>query len=383
MFKNIIPCFDSEVKEWGFEARILRWLTLLWLTVGLITLFSASYPVAEAEYGNGFHYFFRQLIWVAIGLTLFNKIVRAPLNDFLVISPFMFFIILGLIILTLIPGMGTTINGATRWLSVGPVLVQPSELLKPFLVIQSAKIFGQWNKVKFDKRLLWLIAFATVLAVILKQPNLSTTALCGISLWSIALASGIRLRYLSSMAVLGILTAAISISIHEYQFRRVTSFINPWKDPQGDGYQLVQSLIAIGSGGLSGAGFGLSQQKLFYLPIQYTDFIFSVYAEEFGFFGSIFLLCLLITYATFALMVAWKCKDRVSRLVAMGGMIFLVGQSILNIGVATGALPTTGLPFPLFSYGGSSVIASLVLAGLLVRVARESNEAEIVQFIKV
>ncbi|MDY7013030.1 MAG: FtsW/RodA/SpoVE family cell cycle protein, partial [Cyanobacteriota bacterium] len=158
----------------------------------------------------------------------------------------------------------------------------------------------------------------------------------------------------------------------------VASFINPWADPMGDGYQLIQSLLAVGSGGPWGAGFGLSQQKLFYLPIQYTDFIFSVYAEEFGFAGSVVLLLLLLTYGTVATIVAIKCKDPVRKLVAMGAMLFLVGQSLINIGVATGVLPTTGLPLPLFSYGGSSVIASLLLAGLLVRVARESNEAEVV-----
>jgi cell division protein FtsW len=146
----------------------------------------------------------------------------------------------------------------------------------------------------------------------------------------------------------------------------------------GKGYQLVQSLLAIGSGGSWGEGLGLSQQKLFYLPFQDTDFIFAVFAEEFGFVGSILLLLLLVTYATFALLVAMKCRDRVKRLMAVGAMTVLVGQALLNIGVATGALPTTGLPLPLFSYGGSSSLASLILAGLLIRVARESNEAEIV-----
>jgi cell division protein FtsW len=144
-----------------------------------------------------------------------------------------------------------------------------------------------------------------------------------------------------------------------------------------DGYQLVQSLLAIGSGGFWGKGFGLSQQKLFYLPIQYTDFIFSVYAEEFGFIGCLLLFTLLAVYATLAMRVAMKSQNPVHRLVAVGGMILMVGQALLNIGVATGALPTTGLPFPLVSYGGSSMLASLVTAGLLVRVARENSHAAV------
>ena len=137
--------------------------------------------------------------------------------------------------------------------------------------------------------------------------------------------------------------------------------------------------MAVGSGGVWGTGYGLSQQKLFYLPIQYTDFIFSVFAEEFGLIGSLLLLSLLLMYATIALRVAMRCRHRVKRLVAMGAMIMLVGQSLLNIGVATGALPTTGLPLPLFSYGGSSSLASLALAGLLIRVARENSQDNVVK----
>jgi cell division protein FtsW len=287
-------------------------------------------------------------------------------------------LLLGLIFVTLIPGVGTTANGATRWIPLGPVPIQPSELIKPFLVLQSARLFGQWERLSWGVRLSWLGVFSLVLLGILAQPNLSTTALCGMTIWLIALAAGLPYAYLGGTAAGGFMLAVISISIKEYQRRRVMSFLNPWADPRNDGYQLIQSLLAVGSGGTWGAGFGLSQQKLFYLPIQYTDFIFAVFAEEFGFLGSMLLLLLLFAYATVALMVAIKAKNTVHRLVAIGAMILMVGQSILNIGVATGVLPTTGLPLPLFSYGGNSMIASLVAAALLIRVARESNEAEVV-----
>jgi cell division protein FtsW len=198
------------------------------------------------------------------------------------------------------------------------------------------------------------------------------------TLWLVALAAGLPFTYLGGTALSGFLLALISISIKEYQRRRVMSFLNPWADPMRDGYQLVQSLLAVGSGGTWGSGFGLSQQKLFYLPIQYTDFIFAVFAEEFGFAGSVLLLLMIMAYATLALLVAMKARTTVHRLVAIGTMILIVGQSLLNIGVATGVLPTTGLPFPFFSYGGSSMIASLLSAGLLIRVARESSTAEVV-----
>jgi cell division protein FtsW len=278
----------------------------------------------------------------------------------------------------LLPGVGTTVNGATRWLFVGPIPLQPSEIIKPFLVLQAARIFGQWNRLKWFTRVLWLLGFCLVVGGILVQPNLSTAALCGMMLWLIALAAGLPYSYLGSTALAGVLLAVVSVSFRSYQRRRIMSFLNPWADPMGDGYQLVQSILAVGSGGKLGTGFGLSQQKLFYLPIQYTDFIFSVFAEEFGFVGGMLLLLMLAAYATLALRVALKAKNPVHRLVAVGVMVLLVGQSLLNIGVATGVLPTTGLPLPMFSYGGSSMIASLLSAGLIIRVARESSEAKVV-----
>lgn len=376
--RQLIPFFDSSVQEWAIEARLLRWLTFLWLFVGLVVLFSASYPVGDAYYQDGLYYFKRQLISVFIGMVGFNLIVHSPLRYILGMAHWFVVLLLGLIIVTLIPGLGTTTNGATRWLALGPMPIQPSELIKPFLVLQSARIFGQWERLNWKVRLTWLLIFGLVLMGILLQPNLSTTAFCGMTIWLIALAAGLPYFQLGGTALAGVFLAIASISIKEYQRRRVMSFLNPWADPTGDGYQLVQSLLAVGSGGTWGTGFGMSQQKLFHLPIQYTDFIFAVFAEEFGFIGGVLLLLLLLTYATAALMVAIKAEKVIHRLVAIGAMILLVGQSLMNIGVATGALPTTGLPLPLFSYGGNSMIASLIAAGMLIRVARESNEAEVV-----
>ncbi|HEY9875315.1 MAG TPA: FtsW/RodA/SpoVE family cell cycle protein [Candidatus Obscuribacterales bacterium] len=375
---QLMPFFDSSVREWSLSARLLRWLTFLWLFIGLVVLFSASYPNGDANYGDGLYYFKRQLIWVLIGLLAFNVLVRSPLRYILGIAHWAVILLLVLIFATLIPGLGTTTNGATRWLALGPLPIQASELIKPFLVLQSARIFGQWERLTWKVRLTWVGIFCCVLLGILLQPNLSTTALCGMTLWLIALASGLPYSYLGGTALSGVLLAIISISIKEYQRRRVMSFLNPWADQMGDGYQLVQSLLAVGSGGTWGSGYGMSQQKLFYLPIEYTDFIFSVFAEEFGFVGSMLLLLLLMSYATLGLVVATKARNAVHRLVAIGATILMVGQSLLNIGVATGALPTTGLPLPLFSYGGNSMIATLLSAGLLIRVARESSEAQVV-----
>lgn len=379
--RAVLSIFAPAVNEWGTAPRLLRWLTFLWLFVGLITLFSASYAIADADSGNGLYYLERQLIWVVVGLAVFGLLVNTPLRYVLGIADWLMLVCLGLVLLTLVPGFGTTINGASRWLALGPLpILQPSELIKPFLILQSARIFGQWDWLKPNVRLTWLGLFALLLVSILLQPNLSTAALCGMLMWLVALASGLPLSYLGGTAIAGLLTATLSISIRDYQRDRILSFLDPWADPTGNGYQLIQSLLAIGSGGFWGTGFGLSQQKLHYLPIHYTDFIFAVFAEEFGFIGCTFLLGLLATYATLGLWIAIKADRPVHQLVAAGAVVLLVGQSLLNVAVATGALPTTGLPFPLLSYGGSSMIASLMTAALLIRVGRESNEAKVLRF---
>ena len=376
--RHFIPFFDTTAQDWAMEARVLRWLTFVWLFIGLAMVFSASYAIADAEHGDGLYYFKLQIFWILVGLVGFNFLVHTPLRFIVGFADWFLLITLGMILVTLIPGVGVLVNGSSRWLFIGPIPLQPSELMKPFLVLQSARIFSQWDRLRWSVRFTWLGIFGAVVAAILLQPNLSTAALCGIMLWLIALSAGLPYHQLGATALGGFLIAALSVSLRSYQLQRILSFLNAWADPHGNGYQLIQSLLAVASGGLFGTGFGLSQQKLFYLPIQYTDFIFAVFAEEFGFIGCLLLLILLGSYATLALRVALKACSPVQRLIAIGTMVLLIGQSLLNIGVATGVLPTTGLPLPFMSYGGSSMISSLLSAGLLIRVAREGSEAKVV-----
>jgi cell division protein FtsW len=223
MLQYLIPFYEPDAKNWSLEARLLLWLTFLWIFIGLITLYSASYPIANLELGDGLYYFKRQLIWIVIGMLCFKVIVRSPLYDILWITPWSYLFIFGLIVATVI-GLGENLGGAERWLKIGPVLIQPSEFLKPFLVLQGASLFGNWDKKSWGTRFFWLGIFAATLGGILLQPNLSTTALCGMSLWLIALAAGLPFPYLGGVALAGILTAWVSVSIHEYQMRRITSF---------------------------------------------------------------------------------------------------------------------------------------------------------------
>jgi cell division protein FtsW len=382
--RPLFPLVDESVNAWATEARLLRWLTFLWVLLGLVCLFSASYASADADFGNGLYYVIRQGIWLLAGLVCFGVLVNTPLRMVLQIADWGMLLVLGLVMLTLVPGLGTTVNGASRWLALGPLpILQPSELIKPFLVLQSARVFGQWEQIRPPTRWLWLGIFALLLGSILLQPNLSTAALCGMLLWLVALAAGLPIVQLGGTAIAGFFLAVLSVSFRSYQRERIMSFLNPWADATQNGYQLVQSLLAVASGGALGQGYGMSQQKLDYLPIHFTDFIFSIYAEEFGLLGSLLLLLMLLAFATIGLRVALQATQRVHQLVAIGVVVLLVGQSLLNIGVATGALPTTGLPFPMFSYGGSSMIASLAASGLLIRVARENASANtVLPFVK-
>lgn len=358
-------------QDWPAEARLLLGLVALWCVVGLLVLASASWWVATREMGDGGYYIKRQLIWMVASWGLLVLGVRLSLRRWLHLAPLA---LLGgclLVALTLV--MGSTVNGASRWLVLGPLQIQPSELVKPFVVLQGAALFAHWRRIGADQKLLWLGVFGLLILLILKQPNLSTAALTGLLLWLMALAGGVGLPVLLGAACGGGLLGAASIAINEYQRLRVVSFLDPWRDAQGDGYQLVQSLLAIGSGGLFGEGFGLSTQKLQYLPIQTTDFIFAVFAEEFGYVGSAVLLGFLLLFGFVGLRVALGCRSNQQRLVAIGCTTLLVGQSILNIAVASGAMPTTGLPLPMISYGGNSLMSSLLVCGLLIRCSLESQ----------
>jgi cell division protein FtsW len=375
-----LPLLNPTGAEWPGPAKMLWWLTFIWLAIGSIVLFSASYYHGKVEKQDGLYYISRQAIYTVVGLTIFGWLVKTPLQKIMKFTLGSLLTILAMVWATKLPGLGRETLGASRWIGIGPIQLQPSELIKPFLVLHGARLFGQWRKFSLRTKSWGLGIFALVLLGILLQPNLSTTALCGMTLWLIACTAGISMPYLLGTAAGGVLVATLSIALKEYQRKRMMSFLNPWADPQGDGFQLIQSLLAVGSGGLWGNGYGFSQQKLAYLPIQDTDFIFAVFAEEFGYIGSVVLIAMIIAYATISLNIAYRAKNMVHRLIAVGAMTFIVLQSLLNIGVATGALPTTGLPFPMFSYGGSSLIASLVMSALLIRVSRESIEEKVIPF---
>ena len=357
---------------WPKEGRLIMGLIAFWSISGIFILGSASWWVATREMGEGTYYIKRQIIWLIASWSIFYLAINIKLKSWLKVSGPCLFI--GMLLIASTSFFGSTVNGSTRWLIIGPIQVQPSELIKPFIILHSAKLFGQWERINSEKKIFWLTIFASIILLIIKQPNLSTAALTGILLWMIALAAGINFQHLFNTALSGLTIGSISIFFNAYQQSRVLSFINPWKDPQEGGYQLIQSLYAIGSGGLFGEGYGLSMQKLQYLPYRSTDFIFAVFAEEFGFFGSILLLTFLLVISYLTLKISLNCRNNYTKLISIGSGTILVGQSIMHIAVSSGAMPTTGLPFPLISYGGNSLISSLLIAALLVRSSIESSD---------
>ena len=356
---------------WPYEAKILVVLVGIWSILGICILGSSSWWVASREMGHWAYFLKKQIIWTIPSIGLFYLVINTNIRNLLKFSRIIFYILLFLIFLTNITGI--TVNGSSRWLLIGFLRLQPSELIKPFLILEASNLFAHWNLIKNDKKLISIFSFGLLILLILKQPNLSTASLTGILFWVMGFCGGIKLSSLCSFASLGFITGCISILNNEYQKLRVTSFINPWKDQQESGFQLVQSLLAIGSGGLFGQGFGLSTQKLQYLPFMYTDFIFAIFAEEFGLLGSTLFLGFLAVFSFISLRIALKCRNNYTKLVAIGCGVLLTGQSIMHIAVASGSMPTTGLPLPFISYGGNSLIASFFIAGMLLRCSLEST----------
>ena len=356
---------------WPYEAKILIILVGIWSILGLCILGSSSWWLASREMGDWAYFLKKQIIWTIPGICLFFLILNTNVRNLLKFSRIIFYVLFFLIYLTNVTGI--TVNGSSRWLVLGNLLLQPSELIKPFLILEASNLFAHWNLVKNERKLISILSFGFLILLILKQPNLSTASLTGILFWVMGFCGGVKLSSLFSFASFGFITGCISILSNEYQKLRVTSFINPWEDQQGSGFQLTQSLLAIGSGGLFGQGFGLSMQKLQYLPFMYTDFIFAIFAEEFGLLGCTLLLFFLIVFSYTSLRIALKCRNNYTKLVAIGCGVLLIGQSIMHIAVATGSMPTTGLPLPFISYGGNSLIASFFIAGMLLRCSLEST----------
>jgi cell division protein FtsW len=352
--------------------------TALLLGIGLVMVFSASSVAAYARYGSSFLFFQRQAVYAGVGILALLLLSRMPYGIWSKLAvPFL--AVTGiLLLLVLHPAAGTSAGGSSRWIAVGPITIQPSEIVKLALVAFAATVLTRKAALLDDVGHLLLPLLpvtATVCWLVMRQPDLGTTVILAGTIFSLLFIAGVRLRYLGVAGIAGAVIGWILIMSAAYRRARFLSFLSPWKDPQNAGYHLIQSYIALGSGGLFGVGLGASRQKWMYVPNAHTDFIFSILGEELGLLAAVCVLGLFAALLYGGIRVAARAPDAFGRLLASGIVSWLGLQTIVNLGAVTGLLPITGVPLPLLSYGGSSLVVTLGAIGVLVNIARTAPTA--------
>jgi rod shape determining protein RodA len=356
--------FDRRLVQ-NFDWVLLGWVVIV-CGIGIVNLYSAGY-----NRGEGTPLFIKQLYWLGVGLgVMFVTLIY----DYRHLEKLSYPIyILSILLLVAVMFGGKMVAGSRRWLSMGPFSFQPAELTKIAIILVLATYFSQRPRLA-DMRLKDLVVPGILVlipvALIIKQPDLGSGILVALVAVSIILFVGVQWRTLGGCALtLVLLSPVIWHFLKDYQRQRVLTFLNPEKDPLGAGYHILQSMIAVGSGQFWGKGFlHGTQSQLYFLPEQHTDFVFSVFAEEWGFVGSAALLLLYMALALWGLRVAWDCKDRFGHLLALGVTALIFWQVFINLCMVTGFLPVVGIPLPLFSYGGSSLITTWLGVGFLLNI---------------
>lgn len=341
--------------------------------LGVVMVFNVSYFHAQERYGDAFVFFRKHLVSLAIGgaAMLAASRVRLELLERCA-NVILLFAVLGLLV-AFIPGVGIERGGAQRWVAVAGFSVQPSEFAKLAVVLFLARTISRRREHmrRFASGVLpLLLVVGAISGLILLQPDFGTAAILAAVLILMLFAGGARAVHVGALGLTGVVLLGLAVTLAEYRMRRLLSFLNPWEHSQDSGFQLVQSLIAFGSGGLSGVGLGESRQKMFFLPEAHTDFIFALIGEELGLCGALVVLLLFAVIAMRGFRVAARHPDSFASLLAFGLTLVIVVSAVVNVGVVLGLLPTKGLPLPFLSYGGSAMLAALVEAGMLAAVSR-------------
>ena len=383
--RMIMPTVKSEFRRatsWQLDHLdpVIVFVCLALLSLGVVMVASASVGVADRNFSNPFYYLQRQLVFVVIGLVAAALVYRIRLVQWEKSGVALLGFALFLLVLVLIPGVGKTVNGSTRWISLGIFNLQVSEVVKLFLLIYVAGyLVRHGEEVRttlrgFIKPML-MVGLAGLL--LLLEPDFGSTVVIMGTVLAMTFLGGVRFVQFASFMVLFGTSALMLIVSSPYRMERLTSFMNPWADPYDTGFQLTQSLIAIGTGGWLGTGLGGSVQKLFYLPESHTDFLFAVLSEELGFVGVCFVI-LMFTVLFFRIfkigLQAEKSGNRFAAYLAYGIGVWLALQAVINMGVNMGLMPTKGLTLPLMSYGGSSLVVCCMAIGLLLRIHCECGE---------
>ena len=359
---------------------LLFLLTAMLVSLGLVMVASASMEIAADLYNNPFHFLARHGVYISLGMIVSAVVYQIPLRYWQQYSGMLLLMGFALLTIVLIPGIGRNVNGSTRWIGLGPVTLQASEVAKLFVVVYMA---GYLVRRQEEVRERWsgflkpMAVLSVMVVLLLLEPDFGAVVVMMSAAIGMIFIGGARVLHFIIIMSGCIVAGGLAIALAPYRVARALSFLNPWADQYGNGYQLTQSLIAFGRGEIYGVGLGQSIQKLFYLPEAHTDFVFAVMAEELGLVGDVFVVLAFVAVVLCAFSIAGKAKAQghdYSCFLAYGIGLLIGIQAMINIGVNIGILPTKGLTLPLVSYGGSSLIVSFVMIALLLRIDRECNE---------
>ncbi|MDD4608343.1 MAG: putative lipid II flippase FtsW [Bacilli bacterium] len=334
---------------------------------GLIMITSSSYVWAEYKFDDPYKYFKNQFLFLVLGIVL--MIIVSKINYRIYYEKANLLLLIGtiLLILVLIPGIGMIRNGSRSWFGIGSFGIQPSEAAKLIMIIFTAKYLSN-NREKTS--IIPILGVSTLIfGLIMLQPDFGTGVVLMMIVIGMIFISGANLSLFVKMGIIGLIGIVILIIMAPYRLERILSFLNPWQDPLGSGFQIIQSLYAIGPGGLFGFGFGNSRQKHFYLPEPQTDFIFSIISEEFGFIGCLVIVGLFLLIIIAGFRIARNCHDLFGKYLAFGITFWIAFQAVLNLMVVIGLIPVTGVTLPFLSYGGSSLLILMVSVGIILNVS--------------
>lgn len=333
---------------------------------GLVMISSSSYVWAEYKFNNPYKYLINQGIFFILSLISMYVVSKIDYKILYKYSKVFILIVIIMLILVIIPGIGTVRNGSRSWFGIGGFGIQPSEFAKLAIIIFASKYLSE-NK---NSRLPILFLGLFLFGLIMLQPDFGTGMVLIMIVVALLFISGMKISFFIRIGLLGVIGITILILIAPYRLKRILSFLNPWSDPLGSGFQIIQSLYAIGPGGLFGLGLGNSVQKHFYLPEPQTDFIFAIISEEFGFLGIVIVSILFLTIIISSINIALKSKDLFSKYLVFGITFWISFQTILNLMVVVGLIPVTGVTLPFLSYGGSSLLILYTSIGIILNVSR-------------
>lgn len=349
-------------------------VTTILICIGIVMIYSASSVYAYERWHDSFYFLKRHLLYIFIGIILSVIIMKIDYTKLRSFTKPIMLITLFTLILVLIPGLGSQISGARRWFRFWIFSFQPSEIAKFTFILYAADYLSRKQfriNTLFKGFLPVSFILGLLVGLILLQPDLGTAFAIVIVAFVMFFVSGINLWFIGASILASIPLLYILIFKVGYRKKRILAFLNPWQDPRGISFQIVQSFVALGSGGLFGVGLGASRQKLYYLPASHTDFIFSIIGEELGLLGTLSIVILFILFIWHGMKIAFYAKDTFGQLLSLG-LVSMIGlEAIINIAVASGSVPTKGLPLPFISYGGSSLIFNIMSVALLLNIAKD------------